>query len=869
MIRLIQAVTRFDFPRLVPLAPALILLVAIGGNAAPGISFTASVDRAVLDRSQTLTLTIEAEGAVSGLPDPELPDLSDFRVLSGPNESTTFQMINGRTSLTKSWSFVLKPKRAGTLTIGPAKIKVKGKTYQTDPITLTVTSPGTAAPPSAAPRAAPPKESPDLFVNVTPDKAVIYQNEQVVLTYTIYTRLSVNGYEISRLPSAPGFWTEEFDIPDQPVVTDETIGGRHYRKAVIRKVALFPTRAGKLTVDPLEVTCQVQVMDYDRRRRDPFDMLFDSPFMRYRTEERFIETEPLTLTVLPLPEEGKPANFKGAVGNFDMEVSLDRTQVKTDEALTMTVRFSGTGNLKLLDRPDFQAPPEFESYEPKETVQINRSGRFISGAKTYEYVLIPRVPGRVKIPPITFSYFDPKSRSYRTLTKGGFEIEVLKGEGGFPASVPGISKSDVKLLAEDISYLKTPGRLLRITSPYWIPTGYWVGMALPPVLALIIWWTARLLGAPSMKARRRSRLIYARAKKDLQAAAKSAGTEDIYGEIHRILLKYLGQKLDLPASGLKEEEVLKRLKEHRIPEDLLTDLREIFDECNQARFAPAGADPSLQHRLIKRSHRTLDALEARMGVKSSRTAAAIVLIPVLLILAAGPVRSQNSDLQKAAELYRNGDYTAAAQVYEKILQEGWHSGELYYNLGNCYYKAGDYGKAILNYERAQRFLGGDDDLQKNLKLANLHITDRIEPLPRIIVIRAFETVAGLFTVRQWAILFIISEWLLFVTVLSLYAIRRFHLRRLLAKALALFCVLTLLSGGFFLEQKIAKDRLVEGIVLADRVEVRSAPESGATELFTLHEGAKVRVLRTVSNWAEIRLADGKDGWLPLSAFAVI
>jgi tetratricopeptide (TPR) repeat protein len=613
-------------------------------------------------------------------------------------------------------------------------------------------------------------------------------------------------------------------------------------------------------------------MDVDRRRRDPFDMLFDSPFMRYRTEERFIETKPLTLTVLPLPEEGKPETFRGAVGDFDMNVSLDRTDVKTNEALTMTVRFSGTGNIKLLDKPDFKAPPEFESYDPKETVKINRSGNLISGTKTYEYVLIPRVPGRTVIPPITFTYFDPRSKSYKTVTKGGFEVEVQKGESTVTTSLPGISKSEVKLLGEDINYLKPPGHLLRIGSPYRIPAGYWMGMMLPPVLLLLIWWMARLLGAPSMKARRRSRLIYARAKKDLQAVSKTAGTGDPYGEIHRILLKYLGQKLDLPASGLKEEEVLERLKKRRIPDDLLTDLREIFEECNQARFAPAGADPSLQHRLIKRSHRTLDALETRLGIRSGKNAkiaASVTLFALWTFLAVGSAQSQNPSPRQAEELYRNGDYEKAAEVYKKILQEGWHNGELYYNLGNCYYKSGNYGKAILNYERARRFLGNDADLEKNLKLANLHITDRIEPLPRIILIRAFETIAGLFSVRQWAVVFIAFEWLLFITILGLNTVRRFNLRRMLAKGFVLFSVLTVISGGFFLEQKIEKDHRVEGIVLTDRVEVRSAPESGATELFTLHEGAKVRILRTVADWAEIRLADGKDGWMPLSAFEVI
>lgn len=588
---------------------------------AADLQFTASVDRTTLSLSETVTLTLRVEGSISGAPQPKLPDLSDFRVLSGPNESSNFQFINGRMSFSKSWSFVLRPRRSGTLTIGAAELSVDNRIYRTDPVELEVNGQGAPPPSGVAPgRSVPRKagqEPPELYVQVSADKTQLYQNEQVVLTYTIFTRVSVSTYEISRLPATPGFWTEEFDLPTQPAVDDVVISGRHYRKAVIRRAALFPAKAGELVVDPLEVTCQVQVQDASRRTRDPFDMLFDSPFMRQRTEERFIETEPLKLKVLPLPAEGRPEDFSGAVGDFNLDVSLDRERVQTNEALTMMVRFSGAGNVKFLGQPDFKAPSDFESYEPKETVQVNKTGRQITGTKTYEYVLIPRVPGIAKIPPVEFAFFNPASRSYKTLTKGGFEVTVDRGSAESMASLPGIPKEEVKLLAEDIRYLKIPPRPLQIGDPYRLSATYRVGMALPPLIAFMLWGAVRVFAGTTLQNRRRERRIYARAKKELHSLSRRGSDGKAmpraYGAIHRILITYLGAKLGLSAAGLKEEEVLSRLANQNLPEETVTTLQEIFQECNFARFAPEGADSWHLNRILKRSDRALDHIEENWG----------------------------------------------------------------------------------------------------------------------------------------------------------------------------------------------------------------------------------------------------------------
>ncbi len=589
---------------------------------AADIQFDATVDRTELGLGETLTLTFQVQGAGMSVPRPRFPDLSDFRVVSGPNEASNFQFINGQTSSSKTFTLVLQPLREGTATIGSAELTYDKRLYSTDPIAVTVVGAVTSPPQAPTPDITAPTprgSDADLFVQVSADKDQVYQNEQLILTYTIYTRVSVSAYEISKLPNLPGFWAEEFPSPPQgPEVRDVVVGGSHYRAAVIRRVALFPTQTGELRIDPLEVTCQVQMQDSRRRRRDPFDMLFEDPFARLRTETRMVATDPLKVKVSPLPATDKPADFSGAVGDFKLDVSLDRTAAQTNEALTMTVRYSGKGNIKMLPPPYFKAPSDFESYEPKESVQVNKSAGTVSGAKTYEYVLIPRFAGKHKIPPLTFSFFDPQRRSYQTLSAGGFEIAVEPGSSAPITAIPGISKEAVKLLGEDIQYLKSVGRLRPAVPAARLPRSYWLGMILPPILAGLFLAASRLSGAAPIQARRRARRAYSRGQRDLRQldkiAASSPSMHDrfarFYSGAHNALIGYLGEKLQLPARGLKEDDVLEQMQKHNLPVEQLSEIRDILNTCNFARFASGSEDASAMNQLVKRLRSLMENLEA-------------------------------------------------------------------------------------------------------------------------------------------------------------------------------------------------------------------------------------------------------------------
>jgi hypothetical protein len=251
-----------------------------------------------------------------------------------------------------------------------------------------------------------------------------------------------------------------------------------------------------------------------------------------------------------------------------------------------------------------------------------------------------------------------------------------------------------------------------------------------------------------------------------------------------------------------------------------------------------------------------------------RRAALSVLWVVGVIALVGSVWSQDAELTSAEQAYRNGNYAHAAELYQTILNRGLASGEIYYNLGNCYYKLGRNGQAILNYERAQRLLGSDPALDVNLRLANLKVPDRIEPLPKFFLWRLLDNIGGLLTANGWAALLIASEWTLLVSLAGLIYIRSPGHRRLLTGLFLIAACALVFTGGFHLLQK-SHQNTPQGVVLTEKTEVRSAPEIGSTELFALHEGAKFTILRQVSGWVEVHLADGKQGWMPQAAFEKI
>ena len=276
------------------------------------------------------------------------------------------------------------------------------------------------------------------------NKKKVYQNEPVIVTYKLYTRVDVSSYGFSKLPGTTGFWTESFDTPQRPELATEVLEGKQYRVATLKKMALFPMSAGTKTIDPMGVECEVRVSR--KRSRSMFDDFFNDSFFFGRTERKEILSKPVNIQVMPLPSEGKPENYTGVVGQFALTGRVDKTETKTNEAITYKVKISGQGNIRTLPEPVIYFPPDFEVYPPKKTEKIERTGNTISGHKTYEYILVPRIAGLQKIKPIQLSVFDTKARAYKTLSTKEILIDVAKGSDVFSTVPSGLSREEVRFI---------------------------------------------------------------------------------------------------------------------------------------------------------------------------------------------------------------------------------------------------------------------------------------------------------------------------------------------------------------------------------------------------------------------------------------
>ncbi|MGB5849505.1 MAG: BatD family protein, partial [Ignavibacteriaceae bacterium] len=391
-------------------------------------SFVASVDETTVADNQHFEVSFTFSGKnINGARNFKPPTFTNFLVLSGPNQSTSIQIINGVQSGSLSYNYVIQAKSIGTFSIGTASIEYNGESFKTKPIKITIVK-GSSKPKKQKQDAEISDEeiAKNLFIRAVVDKRKAFLGEQVTVTYKLYTRLNIAAQmSISKLPQYQGFWAEELETSSNITFATEVIDGKQYRVGVLKKAALFPTQAGKLEITPFELSVPIQLRR-NRNRNNFFDDFFNDPFGFNQTIEYNATSNKVTIDVLFLPTEGKPISFNGAVGEFSLNADIDKTTAKTNEAVTLKVILSGQGNLELLDMPELNLPSGFEKYEPKTSENINKRN-IISGSKIAEYLMIPRVVGTREIPTVEFSYFNPVKKKYVTLRSKAFKLDITQG----------------------------------------------------------------------------------------------------------------------------------------------------------------------------------------------------------------------------------------------------------------------------------------------------------------------------------------------------------------------------------------------------------------------------------------------------------
>jgi BatD DUF11 like domain len=588
--------------------------------AAQDVSVRARVDRTRVAQDEDVVLSVDilATSYDQAAP-PDVSRLADFEIRSGPNVSSRFQWINGQTSASRTYSYVLHPRRTGTLTIPALGLLIQGRTYRTRPLQVEVVpghgTAGGVAPPAAPPVAPgqPPAQQgqatgADVSVRGEVDLTTAYVGQQVTARFLLDTRTEVLNLALKDTPTFPGFWAEDVKLPENLDMRRVQVRGENYIEYTLMKKALFPTSSGTLTIPG--VTYQIQVR---RRGQDPLESFFFTP-----TETVVRKTAPITITVLPLPRDGRPDDFSGAVGQFNLSVSADRKETKVNDAVGVKVGISGEGNLNAVTRSPLPEISDFKQYDPKISSSSSVQGDRLRGEKTWDYVLIPLAPGDQSIPAVTFSYFDPKARTYRSVTSSAIPIQVARGEAGSGGAYPVMSQSDVRAVRRDIHYIKlAAGRLRDESRPLYRSPLFLVLLTLPIVADFGAVMTARRRGMAAANARsrreRRARSVARRRLREARRQMAPASSRAFYAAVAQALTEYMADKFDIPAAGLTHDRIEELLASRGTPAGLRTAYHRCLEACDFARFAPTSSSGDQMVKTLAEAEETLVALERALA----------------------------------------------------------------------------------------------------------------------------------------------------------------------------------------------------------------------------------------------------------------
>ena len=601
----------------------IVLMVAIFPLGIFCQSFTASTSSTKVDEGEQFEVTFTYSGTeMNSIGNFQPPNLNSFLILSGPNQSSNMQIINGAVSGSRAFTYYLQPRSVGKFTIGSAAISVKGQTLKSDPLPIEVVKGGTPqqSKKTQGGQDVSSKEiSENVFIRALVDKNSVYQGEQVTVTYKLYTRLNIQSPQVSKLPSYQGFWSEEIETSNQITFARENYEGKVFNVAVLKRAALFPTQTGELSVTPFELKIPVLVQR-KKRSNSPFDNFFDDPFFgRTESVEYTAKSNTVKVKVLPLPQTTL-SSFTGAVGDYTLQTSVDKKIVRQNEPVTLKVMVSGEGNINLLDPPQMQIPNGFEKYEPKISTNVSRGG-VISGKKNFELLVIPRVSGNFEIPAMQFTFFNPRKKIYQTESSPAYQIIVEQGSAEYSGGTSGLSKEEIKLLSQDIRFIKTDfSDVTKKIKPVENSLLVDLGLYSLPLLVLLgfLFWKQKqekLSGNITLLKNLRAEKI---AKARLKTAAKYLKEQNdtlFFAEISLAVYGYLEDKLSINKADFTVEAAISRLLINEVDEDMIAEMRFILEKCEFVRFAPSQNILEDMNLLYKRTAALIALLEAKILLK--------------------------------------------------------------------------------------------------------------------------------------------------------------------------------------------------------------------------------------------------------------
>lgn len=865
---------------IVRLSLPILFIVLPWPTMAQDVRFEARVDKTRMVLDDTLMLSFVLSGGNVDLNVlPELPDLKEsFDVLRGPSRSTSISIVNGRQSSSLTLQYLLSPKKTGTLTIGPATLRSDKHTYTTEPILIEVVQsaqPATPNAPGSPDASGTPQndEMAELFIRAETDKTTAYIGEQITLSHWLYTQVSISGYDFTQPPALTGFWVEEFQLP-QPRLQEQVVNGVTYGVALMKKAALFPTKSGQMTIDPLTMTLNVKVR---AQTNNPFDQFFNDPFgdVFSRTQEIVRKTQPIDLTILPLPDEGKPAIFSGDVGNFTMAVQLDQTQVKQGDPLTLTIKIQGVGNIKTVKEPQVTLPESFKRYDPEIKEQMFPGQEPLQGEKIFTSVIIPSAAGKYDIEPVAFAYFDPQRKAYQTIRSAPLTVTILPAAQTEPPLERRITtKEEIKLLGQDIRFIKTDIPHIENQGQMVYQTNLFRVLLIAPLFLVGLGYGVQRYRRKyhqdeRLVRQRQARKHAARHFKTAAAFLKQGDSKGFYASISQILRHYLGAKLNMPPAGIQVAEICQELTRHGLDLTSVSMLQRCLETCDFARFAPGTSSAGEMETMLQQAEQVIAQIDRLKFDQPAATMPKIVAMLFLLgsllmfCLPAFPgyaALSADDLFQEGNRLYEAGNYAEALEQYQQILRSGIQNGAVYYNIGNALLKQQRIGEAILAYERAKRLLPRDADVTFNLEYARALALDKLEPWNANVIMRFLVSVRDWLTPNEVSLAVLVT-YLLLVIVILLFIISPRRQRSLILFVGILPATVFLFAGTILISQVFARHAVTEAIVLTSDVTARTGPGESYSTVFEMHAGAKVRIQREKLDWVEIQLPNKVIGWV--------
>ncbi len=793
----------------------------------------------------------------------ETQDVSDFKsglqnnewveVIAGPSTSkrASIQMVNGHMSNNSSvtYTYILYAQKGGTVTLPAAHARVGSKTLSSKPVKVTIS--GSASHPNNAPQmhqdrsgeqemrpSGSPISGNDLFIKVSANKQRVHEQEPVLLTYKVFTLVDLIQLE-GKMPDLTGFHTQEVELPQQKSFHMETLNGRNYKCVTWKQYVMYPQMTGKLDVPSIMFTGTVVQRN---RSVDPFESFFNGG-SDYTEVKREIKAPGITLQVDPLPQ--RPKDFSGGVGRFNISAKSDRQEVKAGEPVTIHVVIEGEGNLKLLKEPVLNLPRDFDKYDPKTTDNTRLTLNGVEGSMAYDFLVVPRHQGSYTIDPVQLVYYDTGANAYKTIQTSPITLKVRPGD-----SKGAVGVDSDESIRQDIYPIKTnetrSSSLSTLHSPlYWLLTGILLCafIAVPIVFSKR---AARNADLVQLKGRRARKVAAKRLKK--ASRLMSEGRHDaFYDEVLRALWGYMSDKLNIPVEKLSTENINAELSAHQVDEATTRQFIGALDECEFERYAPG--DPA------GNMSKTFEAARSAI-LKIEET----ILVFLLLLSPCLGAFASSADKQIADSAYLKGNYQQAAVAYEKLLQNEKNA-DIYYNLGNTYYRSGNIGKAILAYERSLR-LSPDADTRFNLQFVRRKTIDQLPESSEMFFVTAYKTVRRSLSSDAWAVCALCALAIALLLQLVYLFSPRLGVRRVAFFGAIAAIVIFLLALFFAWQQKRYVESNDEAIVMPATIQAMRTPATDAATAFSLHEGTKVRILdRTMADWRQIRLSDGREAWV--------